>query len=106
MVGLAEIQNDTNEIGQQFQPHQIILLGSHATGLANADSDVDLLVVMPHAAKNWKMATRIRQAVKVSFPLDLLVRQPEEMRRRIEAGDVLLTSIQDSGELLYEAAHK
>lgn len=103
MVALADIQEYVNEVGQQFRPRQIILFGSYATNSAGIDSDVDLLVVMPHVEKNWKMAAKIRQSVKASFPLDLLVRRPEEMERRIEEGDVLLKSVRESGETLYEA---
>jgi predicted nucleotidyltransferase len=35
------------QIAAQFDPERIILFGSHAYGTPNADSDVDLLVVMP-----------------------------------------------------------
>jgi hypothetical protein len=34
-------------IGRQFNPERVILFGSHAEGRADADSDVDLPVIMP-----------------------------------------------------------
>jgi uncharacterized protein len=106
MVAMGKIQEFANQIARQFRPHQIVLFGSHATGAVNVDSDVDLLVVISHAGKNWRMATKIREAVKASFPLDLLVRRPDEMKRRVAACDVLLRSVQESGEILYEAPHE
>ncbi len=106
MVAMGKIQEFANQIARQFHPQQIVLFGSHATGSANADSDVDLLVVVSHEGKNWRMATKIREAVKASFPLDLLVRRPDEMKHRVAAGDVLLKSVQESGEVLYEAPHE
>jgi predicted nucleotidyltransferase len=33
----------------EFQPEQIILFGSHAWGEPNADSDVDLYVIVPES---------------------------------------------------------
>ncbi len=38
-----------DQIAGQFRPERIILSGSHATGLADEDNDVDLLVVIPTA---------------------------------------------------------
>jgi hypothetical protein len=39
------------------------------------------------------------------FPLDLLVRTPAELRRRLALGDFFLREIMDSGVALYEGAH-
>jgi predicted nucleotidyltransferase len=39
-----------HRIVKRFAPEKVILFGSHATGAAGADSDVDLLVVMPLTA--------------------------------------------------------
>ncbi len=39
-------------IVREFQPSRIILFGSYARGEAAADSDVDLLVVMPKSKTN------------------------------------------------------
>ncbi len=43
----SEIKNLCRQIVENFNPQKIILFGSHAYGKPNADSDVDLLVVMP-----------------------------------------------------------
>ena len=37
-----------------------------------------------------------------AFPLDLVVRKPVELRRRLRQGDVFLSSIMDRGKVLYE----
>jgi uncharacterized protein len=102
MVAFSQIEAFTNRVASDFGPERIVLFGSHATGTADYDSDVDLLVVMPHDDKNWRMAAKIRTAIPAGFPLDLLVRQPDEMAQRLKAGDVLLNSIQETGRLLYE----
>ncbi len=48
MVAMGKIQEFADQIARQFNPHQIVLFGSHATGSAHADSDVDVLVVISH----------------------------------------------------------
>ncbi len=103
MVSIATIQELSNHIAQTFDPEKIILFGSHASGKAGPDSDVDLLVVIPHRGKSWQMAARIRGAIDVNYPLDLLVRSPEEMQRRLASGDPFMQEIEKSGELLYES---
>jgi predicted nucleotidyltransferase len=41
------IRRYARAIAERFQPDKIILFGSYAYGTPNADSDVDLLMVMP-----------------------------------------------------------
>lgn len=55
------------------------LFGSHAYGALNADSDVDLLVIMP-TRNSLDQALKIRLAIPALFPLDLLVRTPETLK--------------------------
>ncbi len=53
MVRLQDIQRYCDAIAAVFKPQRIILFGSHAYGSPTADSDVDLLVVMPKARRFW-----------------------------------------------------
>jgi predicted nucleotidyltransferase len=46
-----------------FDPHQIILFGSHARGTAGPDSDADLLVVMPLEGSRREQGVAIRIAL-------------------------------------------
>ena len=39
----------TGRLVAEFQPAQVWLFSSHASGTPHEDSDVDLLVVMPHS---------------------------------------------------------
>jgi hypothetical protein len=58
-------------------------------------------------AKNeTSQATRIRLAVARCFPMDLLVRTPENLRWRLEQGDSFLREIVSKGKVLYDKAHK
>ena len=55
---MSAIRRFAREVAQRFEPEKIILFGSHAYGTPHADSDVDILVVMP--ARN-----EIDQAVRI-----------------------------------------
>ena len=61
----AQIDCMVKRIVRKFRPEKIILFGSHARGEAGADSDVDLLIVMPvedaSAASDWKFALGIER---------------------------------------------
>ena len=95
------IRRFAREVAERFQPHKIILFGSHACGTPHADSDVDILVVMP-ARNELSQAMRIRLSVDYRFPLDLLVRTPENLARRLVDGDSFLREIVATGKVLYE----
>lgn len=105
MVTLREIQDLADGITCEFHPERIILFGSYARGEPTPDSDVDLLVVVPYNGKCWEMASRIRGHFRPGFPLDLVVRSPAELRRRVAMGDVFLRDVCDRGTVLYEANH-
>jgi uncharacterized protein len=92
------------QIAEKFHPEKIILFGSRAYGTPHADSDVDLLVVMP-ARNELDQALKIRLALDTPFPLDLLVRKPSEFKWRLEEGESFTTEIVTRGKVLYEAGH-
>ena len=95
------IRRFAREVAERFQPDKIILFGSYAYGTPHADSDVDVLVVMP-ARNQLDMAVKISLAIDPSFPLDIIVRTPKNMKWRLEEGDSFLREIMSRGKLLYE----
>ena len=103
MVDFKDIQALADKIAEQFNPVRIILFGSYAAGTAGPDSDVDFLVVLPFEGKTWKMASTIRSRIRPSFPMDLLVRTPQQLRQRLAMNDVFLHDITQRGKTLYEA---
>src|SRR5262245_23739524 len=101
-VPMRVIRQFARDVAARFQPDKIILFGSHAYGTPHADSDVDILVIMP--ARNQRdQAHKIHWAVQPPFPLDILVRTPKELTWRLEEGDSFLREITSHGKLLYEA---
>ena len=103
MVSLTAIREFADRMAREFHPQRIILFGSYADGTATEDSDVDLLVVMPHDGKSWDAAAQVRSTVRPPFPVDLLVRSPSTLRQRLQQGDVFLAEITERGSVLYES---
>jgi predicted nucleotidyltransferase len=102
-VPLVKIQGYANQIVKLFKPKKIILFGSYAYGQPTADSDVDILVIMPFDPRKGRKSLEIRQTVRAEFPLDLLVRQPKVVSERLRRGDMFLQEITDKGLVLYKA---
>ena len=102
MVSMSEIQALANRIAEQFRPQKIILFGSYAYGEPTPDSDVDLLVVLDFEGRNPHKATEIWMATRPSFPVDLMVRKPDEFRQRLRMQDYFMREIAEKGQVLYE----
>jgi predicted nucleotidyltransferase len=100
-IPLRVIRRFARQIAERFRPDKIILFGSYAYGTPHADSDVDLLVIMP-ARNQIDQAVRIRWEVPARFPLDLIVRTPANMKWRLAEGDLFHTEIVKKGKVLYE----
>ncbi|MFC1461221.1 nucleotidyltransferase domain-containing protein, partial [Verrucomicrobiota bacterium] len=86
-------------------PERVILFGSYANGYASDDSDVDLLVIMRHKKRNVEQALEIDRRIDRSFPLDLIVKTPQEIRRRLSMKDIFVAGILREGKILYERSH-
>ncbi len=102
MVAKHHINSFVKEVAQEFSPQKIVLFGSYANGQATEDSDVDLLVIMPHKKRNVEQALEIDQKIHRSFPLDLIVKTPAEVKERLAQKDVFVSSIVSEGKVLYE----
>ena len=100
-VPKSVIRRFARDVAEQFQPDKIILFGSHAYGKPHADSDVDVLVIMP-CRNQLDQAFKIRLAVSAPFPMDLIVRTPKNIGWRLKEGECFHTEIVTKGKVLYE----
>jgi predicted nucleotidyltransferase len=100
-IPLRVIRKFARQVAEHFQPDKIILFGSYAYGRPHAESDVDILVVMP-ARNQHTQAVRIRWAIPAPFPMNLIVRTPENLAWRLEEGESFHTEIVTKGKVLYE----
>src|SRR5260370_365854 len=104
VVSADQIIAFVNRIAAGFKPRRIILFGSYACGVPTEDFDVDLLITR----QRWSMspltaAARIRVALGVPFPMDLIVRSDADVQRRIAGGDGFLSEVLATGITLYVA---
>jgi predicted nucleotidyltransferase len=104
MVKRAQIRAFSEAVAREFHPRKVVLFGSYAYGHPTVASDVDLLVVMDRTRlRGERMSVRIRQAIPRDFPLDLLVRTPSDVAKRLRWGDPFIRELMNRGEVLYEA---
>jgi predicted nucleotidyltransferase len=91
----------TQRLVERYAPEKVILFGSLARGDARWDSDADVLVVMPFEGRHLAKIREMRRLCQVRFPLDLLVRRPEEIEVRYRGGDPIVREALDHGEVLH-----
>ena len=103
-VARAAIDRAVEQIVEHFCPRQVLLFGSHAYGQPTSDSDVDLLVIMETQLRPVDQTVAIRETVQFPFPVDLLVRTPDQINERLKMGDSFFEEIFARGIVLYEAA--
>jgi len=103
LISLPSIRKFGRRIGTEFSAERVILFGSHARGDATEDSDVDLLVILPFRGRSVDQTVRIHLELRPPFPVDLIVRTPKAIQRRLAMGDHFIQSILDEGKVLYEA---
>src|SRR5437764_4338213 len=101
-IPLRVIRDFARRVAERFRPEKIVLFGSYAYGTPHADSDVDILVIMP-CRNQHDQAVKIRLAVPRPFGMDLIVRTPKNLAWRLAEGDLFHTEIVTKGKVLYEA---
>lgn len=106
MVAIKDIRALARRIAAEFKPRRIILFGSYAYGEPTDDSDVDLLVIFRGRGTAIERSLEIRLRMHPGYPLDLLTRTTQEVRRRIAMEDWFMRDIVENGKVLYDAARQ
>ena len=102
-IPMATIQALAAIIAEKYQPQQIILFGSHAYGHPQPWSDVDLLVVLESDKHPVEVSQEILQALPpILVSVEIVVRSPRALQRRIELEDPFIKEITERGKVLYE----
>lgn len=88
---------------RQFDPDRILLFGSRARGDARPDSDVDLLVVLPHMEnKHQTLVAMLRAVADLPIAIDILPTDRNEIASRGHVVGTVLRSALREGKVLYE----
>jgi uncharacterized protein len=86
-----------------LRPEKVILFGSYVWGTPSSDSDVDLLVIMETNARPADRYVAVSRLIRPRpFPLDIVVRTPDEIAQALEKGDSFIREIITQGRVLYE----
>lgn len=105
VVAISDIKKFAADVAREFSPEKVILFGSYATGHARAESDVDLLVIMPAEVSGARVAAEIITRLKPTLPVELIVRSSRQIRERLAMNDFFLREIMTTGKELYAAPH-
>lgn len=99
-----ELLNEiTQRVVEYFQPMKVIFFGSHIWGNPGRNSDIDLLVIMQSKSRPALRASLIRRMCRPKFvPMDVLVRTPQEIKKRLEMKDHFIKRILEKGKVFYE----
>lgn len=103
MTQAALLEHVTKTIVERFRPKRIVVFGSHARGDARPDSDLDIFVEMETPRRPPERAIEVSSVFGLrSWPLDVVVYTPEEVRRLRHVKGTLLSVIEQEGKVLYE----
>src|SRR5205809_8011271 len=100
-IPMRVIRRFARQVAERFHPDKIILFGSYAYGTPHADSDVDILVVMP-ARNQLDQAFKIHIMIDPPFPVQVIVRTPYNLGWRLAEKESFHTEIVTKGKVLYE----
>ncbi len=85
------------------KPEKIILFGSYAYGNPTPDSDLDILIIQETESRPAERVLRISRLLRPRpFPMDILVRTPDEVTEALAAEDPFIHEIMHRGKVLYE----
>lgn len=87
----------------EFNPEMIYLFGSHAWGKPDAESDMDLLVIISKSRqKPIRRAARAQRSLRgIKAAVDVLVKTRKEFERYTSVTASLEAQITREGKLLY-----
>jgi HEPN domain-containing protein/predicted nucleotidyltransferase len=99
---LATLDAIVTRLVTGYDPDRVILYGSHATGEARRDSDIDLLIVKDTDRRPLDRRLEVeRLLADRAVPLDLVVYTPDELRWLFAAGSPFIEEVITHGRVLY-----
>jgi len=102
------IEKVVETIRDKYDPEKIILFGSRVWGSPDEESDLDILVVKktrkPEVERMQEVSRLVRgyQQRPYRLPMDILVKTPEEVEKRLNMGDDFIRDIVEHGKVVYE----
>ncbi len=97
------LETAVERLKAEFQPEEIYLFGSHAWGTPTEDSDVDLMVIVPHSDERPIRRDQRAQHCLGRLPMsvDVLVRTRGEVNRVRDIRGSLTCEVLQKGRKVY-----
>lgn len=103
LIDKKAISSIVRRIALNVNPDKIFLFGSYATGKADEDSDIDLLVVKETTEPKHKRSIEIqRLLIGSKLPVDILVYTNDEFEKEKSTNHSFLSSAIQGAQLVYE----
>jgi uncharacterized protein len=99
------LESIVRRIVNHLPVEKIILFGSYSNlhGSPTPDSDIDLLIIMETSESLTKRVLSVSRLLRPRpFPMDILVRTPQEINTFIEKGDTFIQEIMTQGSVIYD----
>ncbi|MEN9635975.1 MAG: hypothetical protein RL077_4379 [Verrucomicrobiota bacterium] len=104
-VSAAVLAEVVRRLVAAARPCRVILFGSQVTGQADAESDVDLLVVEREVADRAKEMVRLNRTLRgLALPVDLLVASEALFARWGDTPGNVYFAAKHHGRVLYESS--
>jgi predicted nucleotidyltransferase len=103
MIDNKTISNLISRIATSVNPEKIFLFGSYATGQANEDSDIDLLVIKEISEPKYIRSIEIqRLLIGSKIPADIVVYTNDEYEKEKLIKYSFINSAIKGAKLMYE----
>jgi predicted nucleotidyltransferase len=100
---LERLPEITERIVKTSNPEKIILFGSYARGDFGADSDLDLLIIIPDVKHLRAESVRVRRALRgLLVPIDVIIATPEQIKRLGNVTGLVYQAALADGKVVYE----
>lgn len=103
MISHETIKTVTQKLVSAYDPLAIYLFGSYVWGAPDAESDLDLLIIVEKSDKapHRRCEAGSEALWDIKIPKDLLIYTQDEFKQRVNDASTLCHKIKKEGKVLY-----